>query len=58
MDALWKDDEYWVNGKDDKEILERWTSVKRDMALRTLHMTSKLGIPSYLGNNGRREGTH
>jgi len=45
MDALWKDDEYWVNGKDDKEILERWTSVKRDMALRTLHMTSKLGIP-------------
>src|SRR5436305_5618488 len=44
LDALWKDDEYWVTGKDDQEIIDRWTGVKRDMALRTLHMTSKLGI--------------
>lgn len=44
LDALWKDDEYWVTGKDDQEIIDRWTGVKRDMALRILHMTSKLGI--------------
>ena len=43
LDAMWKDDEYWVSGKDDKEIIDRWTAVRKDMALRTLHMTSKLG---------------
>lgn len=61
LDALWKDDEYWVTGKDDEEIIGKWTGVKRDMALRTLHMTSKLGIlPPFLDpvSNGRRQGTH
>jgi O-methyltransferase domain len=45
IDTIWREDDYWVSGKDDKEIIERWDGGKRAINVRTLHMLNKLGMP-------------
>jgi len=46
LDGVWKDDDYWVNGTSDKEIIDSWDGMKPHSGTRMLHMMNKLGIPS------------
>jgi hypothetical protein len=43
MDGVWKEDEYWVTGNNDKEIISNWKGIRQHNGFRTLHMMSKLG---------------
>jgi hypothetical protein len=44
FDLVWKGDEYWTCGRDDQDMIEGWSQVKRSLNGRTLHMMNKLGL--------------
>ena len=54
LDGVWKEDEYWVNGDSDMEIIEHWDAIKQHHGFRTLHMMNKLGIDSRNVSDFRR----
>ena len=58
MDSVWQNDEFWVNGKNDKEIIDSYTAWRQHQGLRTLHMMSKLGTSSSDLADKRCKGAH
>jgi sterigmatocystin 8-O-methyltransferase len=46
LDLVWKGDDYWSQGKDEEEMVQRWSQSKRIINIRTLHMMNKLGLPA------------
>jgi len=43
FDVVWMEDDYWMCGKDDQDMIEGYSAAKRSMSIRTLHMLNKLG---------------
>ena len=50
FELVWKGDEYWTCGRDDRDIIEGWSQEKRYLNVRTLHMMNLLGLSTYIRN--------